>query len=138
VRCHIRNDLAPARLRVEVHDADTRLPAPREAGLDAEGGRGLALVEALAAAWAAEPLPDGDGKIVWFELELPEDPATAFTARFAPLSLPVPAYLASPGRAAAPTPEPPQDDTPDPSPEGVEYAGVGGDWERPRGGLRTP
>jgi anti-sigma regulatory factor (Ser/Thr protein kinase) len=138
VRCHIRNDLAPARLRVEVHDADTRLPAPREAGLDAEGGRGLALVEALAAAWAAEPLPDGDGKIVWFELELPEDPATAFTARFAPLSLPVPAYLASPGRAAAPTPGPPQDDTPDPSPEGVEYAGVGGDWERPRGGLRTP
>jgi anti-sigma regulatory factor (Ser/Thr protein kinase) len=135
VRCHIRNDLAPARLRVEVDDADTQLPAPREAGLDAEGGRGLALVEALAAAWAADPLPDGDGKTVWFELELPADPLHAFTARFAPL--PLTTHLTSAHRPSA-TPQPPPDDTPDPTPEGVEYVGTGGDWERARGGPRTP
>jgi anti-sigma regulatory factor (Ser/Thr protein kinase) len=138
MRCHIRGDVVPARLRVEVDDADATLPTPRDAEPDAEGGRGLALVEALAAAWAAEPRPGGDGKTVWFELELPENPAHAFTARFAPRALPVPAYLASPDHPAAPNPEPPRDDTADGAPEGVEYAGAGGGWERAPGGARTP
>lgn len=42
------------------------MPAPRDAPADAEGGRGLALVDALAAAWGTLPRPEG--KTVWFEV----------------------------------------------------------------------
>lgn len=56
-----------ARLRVEVRDASPRLPAARGGGLDDEFGRGLALVECLAAAWGAEET--ASGKVVWFTLE---------------------------------------------------------------------
>ncbi|MCU1691286.1 MAG: rsbU 8 [Frankiales bacterium] len=53
-------------LRVEVCDDGAALPQRRTAGPDAEGGRGLALVEALASAWGVEPR--GSGKVVWFEV----------------------------------------------------------------------
>ncbi len=54
------------RLRVEVADVgadeiEVGQPAP-----DAEGGRGLVLVRALAAAWGIEPSPMG--KRIWFEI----------------------------------------------------------------------
>ena len=55
-------------VRVEVHDAS---PAPvhrRHYAQESTTGRGLALVEALAARWGSE-LIRGDGKSVWFELE---------------------------------------------------------------------
>lgn len=58
-------------LYVEVVDADARLPRLRTAAADDEGGRGLALVQALSSAWGARPLPTG--KVVWFKLELAED-----------------------------------------------------------------
>ena len=45
---------------------------PRAAGPLEEGGRGLALVESLAAAWGV--VPSEHGKVVWFELGSP-DPA---------------------------------------------------------------
>ena len=57
------------RLRVEVSDGSPQLPRPRHVGPDAEGGRGLALVDALAVAWGTEPSPTG--KVVWFEVSVP-------------------------------------------------------------------
>ena len=47
------------RLRVEVSDNSEAMPAVRALERDTEGGRGLALVNALAAAWGAEPEPGG-------------------------------------------------------------------------------
>ncbi|WP_255949699.1 ATP-binding protein [Streptomyces odontomachi] len=55
-------------LRVEVADADDRLPAPRVAACDDEGGRGLAVVDALAERWGHCPRPHGIGKTVWAEV----------------------------------------------------------------------
>jgi anti-sigma regulatory factor (Ser/Thr protein kinase) len=68
---YVRCATVRGRLRVEVSDADATLPKPRDAGDDEESGRGLALVAALAAEWAAEPRTDAVGKTIWFELELP-------------------------------------------------------------------
>lgn len=60
-----------ASLRVEVDDAGTCL-GPAEAGgwdLTAEGGRGLALVEALATSWGSVAHGGlSTGKTVWFEI----------------------------------------------------------------------
>ncbi|WP_073946440.1 ATP-binding protein [Streptomyces kebangsaanensis] len=66
-RCVLDGD---GRLRISVTDANDTLPMPREASPEDESGRGLALVEALADDWGAEPRPGGIGKTVWFELEL--------------------------------------------------------------------
>ncbi|MFB6889347.1 ATP-binding protein [Kitasatospora sp. NPDC056327] len=67
VTCAVLDD---ATLRVEVSDADPRLPDPRDAGPDDESGRGLALVAALATTWGAHPRGPGFvGKTVWFELK---------------------------------------------------------------------
>jgi len=54
------------RLRVEVSDGSAALPVPRDASARAENGRGLALVEALAAGWGTDLSPGG--KTVWFEV----------------------------------------------------------------------
>lgn len=53
-------------LTVEVTDRSPHLPQPRRVGTADESGRGLALVEALAAAWGTRPAQDG--KTVWFTL----------------------------------------------------------------------
>ncbi|MET9516031.1 ATP-binding protein [Streptomyces sp. NPDC002994] len=55
-------------LRIEVSDACVVLPHPRDASPDDETGRGLALVDALAARWGAAPRECGVGKTVWFEV----------------------------------------------------------------------
>jgi serine/threonine-protein kinase RsbW len=55
-------------LRVEVADAGERLPVPRTAAADDEGGRGLALVGALAERWGHCPRRHGIGKAVWAEV----------------------------------------------------------------------
>lgn len=55
-------------LWVEVCDGDTRQPRLRHAEVDDEGGRGLAMVQALSAAWGTRPTLDG--KAVWFRLDL--------------------------------------------------------------------
>ena len=55
-------------LRVELIDGRSdALPQARTPELDAEGGRGLLIVGALARAWGTERL--SAGKCVWFELE---------------------------------------------------------------------
>ncbi|MFF4019256.1 ATP-binding protein [Streptomyces sp. NPDC001843] len=54
-------------LRIEVHDPDTRtLPTLVSATADAEGGRGMALVDAVADRWGVEIL--ADNKVTWCEL----------------------------------------------------------------------
>lgn len=54
------------RLRVAVFDDSHRLPTLRRPGEWEPNGRGLQLVEALAARWGVEP--EEGGKTVWFEL----------------------------------------------------------------------
>lgn len=56
----------PPGVRVEVLDGSPALPALRTATALDEGGRGIALVEALSTAWGSEAT--ADGKTVWFEL----------------------------------------------------------------------
>ncbi|ANP53663.1 anti-sigma regulatory factor (Ser/Thr protein kinase) [Streptomyces griseochromogenes] len=57
------------RLRVEVTDADPALASLSHAEPMVESGRGLLLVEALAATWGSQPCPAG--KTTWFELAVP-------------------------------------------------------------------
>ena len=53
-------------VRVEVRDSSATPAVPRHFGSDAATGRGLLLVDQLAAAWGSEE--GRDGKCVWFEL----------------------------------------------------------------------
>jgi hypothetical protein len=56
-----------ARLRIEVHDPDCRsLPVLREVGDEAEGGRGMALIDAIAERWGVDLTVDR--KSTWCEL----------------------------------------------------------------------
>lgn len=73
-------------LRIEVSDADsTRIPMPPPPGSFEENGRGLALVDLLAAKWGTELHPPA-GKTVWAELE-----TTEFEYQINPASADVPA-----------------------------------------------
>ncbi|MFD8693771.1 SpoIIE family protein phosphatase [Kitasatospora purpeofusca] len=56
-------------LTVEVADRDAGTPRMRRADEEDEGGRGIHLVNELAHRWGTRQTPDG--KVVWFELELP-------------------------------------------------------------------
>ncbi|EST39337.1 hypothetical protein N566_02485 [Streptomycetaceae bacterium MP113-05] len=61
-------------VRVEVHDSDPALPRLRQAADWDEDGRGLALLDLLPDAWAAERTGPRT-KMVWFELySATEDP----------------------------------------------------------------
>ena len=57
------------RLRVEVVDDNCRLPQRAEPDREALNGRGLAIVDTLAADWGSTKR--GEGKVVWFELTRP-------------------------------------------------------------------
>ncbi|MFF3332940.1 ATP-binding protein [Streptomyces sp. NPDC002888] len=59
-------------LRCLVSDGTSEPPRPADAGPEDENGRGLALVDMLAARWGCEYGPEG--KSVWFEL-----PEAAYT-----------------------------------------------------------
>jgi hypothetical protein len=54
-------------LRVEVADTVPVLPRMVDRGPEAETGRGLLLVDALADSWGATPTPGG--KVMWFALQ---------------------------------------------------------------------
>ncbi|KAB1141723.1 ATP-binding protein [Streptomyces luteolifulvus] len=63
-------------LRCDVEDASAQTPQRSVAGDEDEGGRGLALLDALADSWGSYQTPGG--KSVWFELPLaPHAPAEA-------------------------------------------------------------
>ncbi len=65
---HLRLASDHARVLVEVWDSVTRPPAARRSQPDEEGGRGLALVEALSHRWDWAEVPGWSGKVVWAEL----------------------------------------------------------------------
>lgn len=56
------------RLQIRVRDSDPCVPTPREADEDAEGGRGLMLVDLVSDDWGHED--DHDGKAIWFTLKV--------------------------------------------------------------------
>jgi anti-sigma regulatory factor (Ser/Thr protein kinase) len=56
------------RLRVEVTDSSPTLPHLDQPSPDHTGGRGLHIVQQLAAKWGASASPRRLGKTVWFEL----------------------------------------------------------------------
>jgi len=60
-------DAVPGRARVEVHDTARRRPQQRPESDERGRGRGLFILEALAATWGVDDRPFG--KIVWAELE---------------------------------------------------------------------
>jgi anti-sigma regulatory factor (Ser/Thr protein kinase) len=62
-------------IRCVVVDDSPMAPRRRYYASDAVTGRGIALVDALAARWGSER--DGDGKRVWFELDVDGAHATA-------------------------------------------------------------
>lgn len=70
---HARTDFdvvlhrVPGGARVEVHDRSSVPPVFTPPSATAMSGRGLILVQTLAATWGSEVLPVG-GKVVWFEL----------------------------------------------------------------------
>ena len=65
----LRARLHDGLVRVEVQDSGSDLPElPEQPSWQAEGGRGLLLVEAVAERWGAEQVPGG--KKMWFELRL--------------------------------------------------------------------
>jgi anti-sigma regulatory factor (Ser/Thr protein kinase) len=53
------------RVLIQVWDGDRHRPVPQHAGLDAETGRGLLLVETLSAQWGYNTSGGQGGKIVW-------------------------------------------------------------------------
>jgi anti-sigma regulatory factor (Ser/Thr protein kinase) len=65
----VRVQVGPDLLTVTVTDTSPRTPALRTPRLDATGGRGLVLVEALSSRWGSRLVRGG--KAVWFELALP-------------------------------------------------------------------
>lgn len=67
---------AEGTVRVEVADASARAPEPLDVPADAENGRGLLLVGALADAWGTEPTPP-QGKVVWFALRTRQPVSTS-------------------------------------------------------------
>ncbi|WTR15321.1 ATP-binding protein [Streptomyces sp. NBC_00138] len=64
--CSVRVRWTGVRVRVEVTDSSPVRPKPRSSSPDAEDGRGLLLVDALAADWGS--FYDPVGKVVWFEV----------------------------------------------------------------------
>jgi anti-sigma regulatory factor (Ser/Thr protein kinase) len=56
----------PHRVRIEVTDPGEAMPVRREAGVDADSGRGLGLIDTASSRWGIEPRQPG--KAVWFEL----------------------------------------------------------------------
>ena len=66
-RCEVLLVRQSAGVRVEVKDGGEQLPVlPSETPLDAENGRGLVLLEAVADKWGVDARR-GVGKTVWFE-----------------------------------------------------------------------
>ena len=61
------------RVRVEVHDGSPVLPVRKNYSNMSGTGRGLMLVERMAAEWGAEPTTSG--KVVWFEVDEAAAPA---------------------------------------------------------------
>ena len=66
----LRTSRTPGEARVEVLDGSAQPPQLGCAAVDAEGGRGLMLVEALSTAWGVRRAQGRDGKAVWFTVQV--------------------------------------------------------------------
>ena len=63
--------IRPDQIRAQVTDRGPGFTRPVfDTPPSGTGGRGLYLVDALADRWGAEPTPQHDGWVVWFELDL--------------------------------------------------------------------
>jgi anti-sigma regulatory factor (Ser/Thr protein kinase) len=68
--CRVLTDPAGALVEVRVSDGGSaQVPVERAAPPDSVGGRGLAIVSALAGSWGVER--EGDGQCVWAQLRSP-------------------------------------------------------------------
>jgi anti-sigma regulatory factor (Ser/Thr protein kinase) len=70
---NVRLSANRVRVLIEVWDGNTQPPVPRVLeedvpALDAEGGRGLFLVETLSERWGWYPTRNPEGKVTWCEL----------------------------------------------------------------------
>lgn len=65
-RVTFRLDVGVTSVRVEVGDDDPQTPRVTAADLSQESGRGMVILDALAAAWGVCSAPPG--KVVWFEV----------------------------------------------------------------------
>jgi anti-sigma regulatory factor (Ser/Thr protein kinase) len=63
LRCWLISD--GRNVLIQVWDDDHRHPVCQRAGLDAETGRGLLLIESLSLRWGCYPLDAQGGKVVW-------------------------------------------------------------------------
>ncbi|MCM3884306.1 ATP-binding protein [Frankia sp. R82] len=125
----LRLTTCDAVLTVEVWDASTVPPALSAPHPDAEGGRGLVLVDALTLRWAWY-LPRTGGKVVWAQL-----PATSH------LSIPTDHTTSLPTRTPEPAPAPATPVTFDHDPALLQRVldrlrGLD-DWHRPPTGHST-
>ena len=68
----LRVRLVDGHARVEVHDDDPQPPEVKTGDPHGNGGHGMRLVDALAACWGITSI-EGDGKIVWFDIDLDID-----------------------------------------------------------------
>ena len=66
---HLEIQAGTDRVTVAVADGSPSLPVPRQASADAEGGRGLPMIDLLAAETGVRPSPPG--KTVWAALTRP-------------------------------------------------------------------
>ncbi|CAO5171827.1 conserved hypothetical protein [Frankia sp. AiPs1] len=99
-------EMRPGLIHASVSDTSTVLPQRRTAAADAEGGRGLLVLDALAGSWgtvAAET-----GKYLWFDLPVPPAPTAARTTQEAAQdsSRAAPAPASDPAAATASEPAP--------------------------------
>ncbi len=70
---HLAVEARATEVRVEVEDRGEGEPVPLLPDVDAETGRGMWLVAALAARWGCDR-PAAGGKVVWFSLTSPALP----------------------------------------------------------------
>nr|WP_261557331.1 ATP-binding protein [Frankia tisae] len=66
-------EMRPGLIHASVSDTSTVLPQRRTAAPDAEGGRGLLVLDALAGSWGT--VIAESGKYLWFDLPVPHTPA---------------------------------------------------------------
>ena len=64
--CHLGVELFPDVVRISVTDESGEPLQPRQVAMEAESGRGLALVEMLSSSWGV--VNRNAGKTVWFEV----------------------------------------------------------------------
>jgi hypothetical protein len=74
--CNLLLWCAERSLTVAVHDADSRPPVLRDTQRESEGGRGLVLVDTLAAKWGCTYPSSASGKVVWARFAVPARAAT--------------------------------------------------------------